>query len=68
MMDHLEQAHGAPGAWLSCHSLEIATVATGFGFLAQQIATHDELLETLDEAVLRLAARDQPLLIEARVG
>ena len=67
VMDHLADAHGAPGAWPSFHSLDIATVATGLGCPARQVATHDELLATLDEAMVDLAARDHPLVIEARI-
>ena len=67
IMDHLADAHGAPGAWPSFHSLDIAAVATGLGCPARQVVTHDELVETLDEAMLGLTERDQPLVIEARI-
>ena len=68
VMDELAQAHGAPGAWPSFDSLELATVAAGMGCPAKRIETHDELVQTLDEVIPGLPGRSEPLLLDVRVG
>lgn len=67
VMDQLASAQGAPGAWPSFDSLDLATVATGMGCPAQLVVTHDELVRTLDEVIPRLRDRTQPLLVDVRV-
>jgi benzoylformate decarboxylase len=66
-MDELARAKGAPGAWPSFESLDLATVATGLGCEARRIATYDELLEALD-AVSAAGERTSPLLLDVRVA
>ncbi len=67
VMDELAQLHGAPGAWPSFGSLELATIATGMGCAARRIETHDELVGALDESLPTLRARTEPLLLDVRV-
>ena len=67
VMDELAGAHGAPGAWPSFGSLDLATVAAGFGCASQRIESHDALVEKLDEVLPSLAARTEPLLLDVRV-
>ncbi len=68
IMDQLAGAHGAPGAWPSFGSLDLAAVAAGFGCPSQRIESHDELARTLDEVIPGLAARTEPLLLDIRVS
>jgi benzoylformate decarboxylase len=68
VMDQLAQLHGAPGAWPGLDSLDLATVAAGLGCASVRVATHDELIQVLDEAVGGLRDRTQPLLIDVRVA
>jgi benzoylformate decarboxylase len=67
IMDELARGHGGAGAWPGFESLDLATVARGFGCEAERITTHDELLGRLDEVVATLATRDTPLLLDVRV-
>ncbi len=68
IMDQLAQLHGAPGAWPALDSLDLATVAAGLGCASERIATHDELIRALDDAVVGLRERKQPLLLDVRVA
>jgi benzoylformate decarboxylase len=68
IMDELTVAHGGGAtAWPGFETLDLATVATGFGCEAARITTHDELVGRLDEAVATLRDRDAPLLLDVRV-
>ena len=67
VMDELAQLHGAPGAWPSFGSLELATIAAGMGCAARRIATHDELVSALDETMPTLHTRTEPLLLDVHV-
>jgi benzoylformate decarboxylase len=67
VMDQLADLHGAPGVWPSFDTLDLATIATGLGCASSRVTTHDELVAALDEAVLGLRDRTQPLLIDVRI-
>jgi benzoylformate decarboxylase len=67
VMDQLADLHGAPGAWPSFDTLDLATIATGLGCASSRVTTHDELVAALDEAALGLRDRTQPLLIDVRI-
>jgi len=67
VLDQLADSHGAPGAWPSFDSLELAKVAEGMGCESRLIVTHEELLATLDEVLPTLRERQKPLLIDVRV-
>jgi benzoylformate decarboxylase len=68
VMDQLAELHGAPGAWPGLDPLDLATVAAGLGCASVRVATHAELIDTLDEAVSNLRERTEPLLIDVRVS
>jgi benzoylformate decarboxylase len=59
----LEGVSGAPG--LDLPSLDTAAVARGYGVPSRDVASRDELVEALREAV---AAQDGPRLVQARVA
>jgi benzoylformate decarboxylase len=67
VMDELAAAHGGAGAWPGFGSLDLAAVARGFGCDAERVATHDDLLARLDDAVSTLRERTRPLLLDVRV-
>jgi benzoylformate decarboxylase len=67
VMDELARGHGGRGAWPGFDSLDLATIARGFGCQAERITTHDELLMRLDEVVASLGERTAPLLLDVRV-
>ncbi|HVV57537.1 MAG TPA: thiamine pyrophosphate-dependent enzyme [Gaiellaceae bacterium] len=69
VMDKLAADHsGGAGAWPAFPTLELATVAAGFGCPARVVRTHDELLEALDDAIPGAVARSTPLLLDVRVS
>ncbi|HEY1522637.1 MAG TPA: benzoylformate decarboxylase [Solirubrobacteraceae bacterium] len=59
----MEGVSGAPG--LDLPSLDTAAVARGYGVPTRDVASRDELVEALREA---LAAQDGPRLVQARVA
>ncbi|HET8742831.1 MAG TPA: thiamine pyrophosphate-binding protein [Gaiella sp.] len=67
VMDELAEAHGGRGAWPGFASLDLATVARGFGCDAERITTYEELGARLDDVVATLATRETPLLLDVRV-
>ncbi len=70
VMDRLAERHGGGTApWPSFGGeIELATIARGFGCPARRIATHDELVEALDEVVPTLAERAEPLLLDVAIA
>ena len=68
VLDELARAHGGRGAWPSFDSVEPATIAAGLGCRSERIATHDELVRTLDEVIPSLRERSTPLLLDVRVA
>ncbi|HWB22495.1 MAG TPA: thiamine pyrophosphate-binding protein [Gaiellaceae bacterium] len=67
VMDQLAHLHGAPGAWPSFESLNLATVAAGLGCNSVRVSTYPELTRILDDAMSGLVRRREPLLIDVRV-
>jgi benzoylformate decarboxylase len=68
VMDRLlEREGGGPPPWPSFPEVDIAGIARAFGCPARRVATPDELMETFDEVVPELAAREEPLLLEVVV-
>ncbi|HEY7196981.1 MAG TPA: thiamine pyrophosphate-binding protein [Gaiellaceae bacterium] len=67
VLDELAGDHGAKGSWPAFDSLEVATVARGFGCRAERVETHDELVRILDETVPRLRDLTEPLFLEVVV-
>jgi benzoylformate decarboxylase len=69
VMDRLAEKHGGgEGPWPGFGEIELATIARGFGCPARRIATHEELVGTLDEVVPTLASRDEPLLLDVVIA
>ena len=63
VMDRLSEQHGGTAPWPS-FGVDVAGLARAFGCPARTLATHDELIATLDEVVPALAGRNEPLLLE----
>jgi benzoylformate decarboxylase len=68
IMDEIAAQHGGTGPWPSFAELDLAAVARGFGCSAETIATHDDLVRTLDEVLPGLRDRRTPLLLDVRVS
>jgi benzoylformate decarboxylase len=68
IMDRLAERQGGASPWPGFEEVEVAAVARGFGCPAQRIATHDELLATLDQVVPTLESRDEPLLLDVAIA
>ena len=68
IMDELAAAYGGRGAWPSFGTLDLATVATGFGCPSVRVTSHDQLLSVLDEAIPSAAERTTPLLVDVRIA
>jgi benzoylformate decarboxylase len=68
IMDSLAAAHGGAGAWPSFPTLDLATVAAGFGCPSVRVRSHDELVVVLDEAIPSAAGRMTPLLVDVRIA
>jgi benzoylformate decarboxylase len=68
IMDRLAERVGRSAPWPSFDEVELATVARGFGCPARQIATHYELVETLDDVIPALAEREEPLLLDVGIA
>jgi benzoylformate decarboxylase len=68
IMDVLAERQGGSAPWPAFAELELAAIARGFGCPARRIATHDDLVASLDEVVPRLADRDEPLLLDVAIA
>ncbi len=68
VMDGLARRAGGAAAWPAFESVDIGAIARGLGCPSVRVETHAQLVATLDEAVAGLAARREPLLVEAVVG
>jgi benzoylformate decarboxylase len=66
IMDRLAEQQGGGGPWPG-FGIDIAGLARSFGCSARSLATHAELVEALDDAVPRLGATREPLLLEVAV-
>jgi benzoylformate decarboxylase len=68
IMDALARRHGGAAAWPRFDTVDIGGLARALGCPTVRVETHSELIATLDEAMDGLAARREPLLVEAVVG
>jgi benzoylformate decarboxylase len=66
IMDRLAEQQGGGGPWPG-FGIDIAGLARSFGCSARSLATHAELVEALDDAVPRLGATSEPLLLEVAI-
>jgi benzoylformate decarboxylase len=68
IMDELARLRGASAPWPGFAGIDIAGIAGCLGCPAVRVATHDELIRTLDDVVPGLAARREPLLLDVAVA
>jgi benzoylformate decarboxylase len=68
VMDGLARRAGGAAAWPGFESVDVGAIARALGCPSVRVETHSELTATLDEAMHGLAARREPLLVEAVVG
>jgi benzoylformate decarboxylase len=68
VMDALAREAGGDGPWPKFGPVDIAGIARCLGCPSVRVATHSELLETFDDVLPGLAARDEPLLVEIAVS
>ncbi|MBV9803615.1 MAG: hypothetical protein JO130_10510 [Solirubrobacterales bacterium] len=68
VMDGLARRAGRAAPWPSFESVDVGAVARALGCPSLRVETHDELISTLDELMPTLAARGEPLLVEAVVA
>ena len=54
--------------WPQFRGVDIAGMARAFGCPATRVETHPQLIETLDEELIGLSERAEPLLIEVVVS
>jgi benzoylformate decarboxylase len=67
VMDGLAARAGGPGAWPGFGTVDVATLAAGFGCLARRIGDHDELIAALDELLPTLPGRDGPMVLQVEL-
>jgi benzoylformate decarboxylase len=67
IMDRLAERHDLPAPWPAFH-VDVAALARAQGCEGRRITEHDVLLQTLDEVVPDLVARQQPLLLDIVVA
>ena len=68
VMDALARRHGGDGAWPGFETVDIGGLARSLGCPAVRVETYEQLVETLEDSLDGLAARREPLLVEAVVG
>jgi benzoylformate decarboxylase len=68
VMDGLAARAGGPGAWPGFGSVDVATLAAGFGCPARRIGDHDELIAALDELLPGLPGRDGPMVLQVELA
>jgi benzoylformate decarboxylase len=68
IMDALAHARGGSAPWPGFDGIDVAGIAECLGCPAVRVATHDELLRTLDDVVPGLAERRSPLLVDVAVA
>jgi benzoylformate decarboxylase len=68
IMDRLAEQAGADPAWPSFESVDVATIAEGFGCEAVAVETQAELHAVLGEIGPGLATRTSPILVAVAVG
>jgi benzoylformate decarboxylase len=68
VMDALAGRHGGAGAWPGFEAVDISGLARSLGCPSVRVETYPQLVQTLEEALDGLAARREPLVVEAVVG
>ncbi len=68
VMDRLAEQHGGRPPWPAFPEVDVATLAAGLGCPARRVATHDELVATLDAEVPGLGDRTSPTVVVATIG
>jgi benzoylformate decarboxylase len=68
IMDQLAAQTGEVGPWPAFETVDIVTIARGFGCPAERIEEHGALLAHLDEVIPTLDRRDEPLLLEVVIA
>jgi benzoylformate decarboxylase len=68
VMDALARRHGGAGAWPGFEAVDIGGLARSLGCPTVRVETYEQLVETLEDSLDGLAARREPLLVEAVVG
>jgi benzoylformate decarboxylase len=68
VMDGLARRAGGAAAWPGFESVDIGGLARALGCPTVRVETHDELTRVLDDVLPNLAARREPLVLEAVVG
>jgi len=68
VMDGLARRHGGVGAWPGFEAVDIGGLARSLGCPTVRVETYEQLEETLEYSLDGLAARREPLLVEAVVG
>jgi benzoylformate decarboxylase len=68
VMDALARRAGGAAAWPAFESVDIGGMARALGCPSVLVRTHSELVDVLDDVLPDLAARREPLLVQAIVG
>ncbi len=66
VMDHLAAGQGKV-PWPGFPEVRVARLADGFGCPADSVATHDALVEVMDEVIPTLRTRREPLLVNVEI-
>jgi benzoylformate decarboxylase len=67
IMDALARRQGGAAAWPRFEAVDIGGMARALGCPSARVETYDDLVRTFDEVLPGLAARREPLLVEAVV-
>lgn len=68
VMDGLADRAGGIGPWGSFDSVDIPTLAAGFGCPARRVSSHDELTSCLDELLPALQKRREPMVVQIELA
>jgi benzoylformate decarboxylase len=68
IMDALARRQGGAAAWPRFEAVDMGGMARALGCPSVRVETYDELVGTLDEVMPGLAARREPLVLEAVVA
>jgi benzoylformate decarboxylase len=68
IMDQLAANTGKTAPWPAFDTVDVVSIAHGFGCPAVRVESHDELLAQLDDIIPGLARREEPLLLEVAIA
>jgi benzoylformate decarboxylase len=68
VMDEQAAARDGRAPWPQFRGVDIAGMARAFGCPAIRVETHPQLIKTLDEELIGLSERAEPILIEVVVS